>query len=281
MNLFDRIVRRTIRERDFCAEWLRERMELIEEARLLHEARNGNQLCWEADDEPEPLVTVRIATFDIGPTIAERALASVSRQTYSRLEILVVGDRCDDATARAVQSFPDPRIHFVNLPARGNYPSYREYRRKVAGAHPMNVALTLAQGKWIAPCDDDDEFTTDHVESLLKAVRSLRVEMVYSKTLNETKPGAWAELGSLPLRQGHISHGSVLYSARLRFMKHSTTSWKLHSQPSDWNLWNRMQRIGVKIGFLDQITYKHYLGAYQREQMQRGALKSEWKMAST
>jgi hypothetical protein len=72
---------------------------------------------------------------------------------------------------------------------------------------------------------------------------------------------------------GQISHGSVLYAAGLRFLRHSNTSWKLHGQPSDWNLWNRMKRIGVKIGFLHHVTYKHYLGAYQREEILRKELQ--------
>lgn len=279
--MLTRIGRRLLRERDFCAEWIRERMELIEEARLLRDARQGRELCWELDDEPEPLVTVRIATFNAGTIIAERALSSVIRQTYSRLEILVVGDNCDETTVRAVQSVQDPRIHFINLPVKGNYPQYRAYRRKVAGAHPMNIALALARGKWIAPCDDDDEFTPDHVEILLKAARSSQVEMIYSKALCENRPGNWIVMGSPKLRRGQISHGTVLYAAGLRFMKHSITSWKLHAEPSDWNLWKRMNHLGVRIGFLDEVTYRYYLGTYLREQLQRDSLNPEWKMAQT
>jgi glycosyltransferase involved in cell wall biosynthesis len=263
--MYARIKRKILRERDFVSEFIRERMELLEEARLLDMIRKGNRTCWEADDEPEPLVTVRIATYNIGPVIAERALASIIRQSYNRLQILVIGDHCDDLTAKAVQSVDDDRICFINLPVRGMYPQYRAHSRKVAGSHPMNVALALAKGKWIAPCDDDDEFTPDHVESLLKSARTRSLEMVYSKALCEVQPGKWEERGSEPLVCGGLTHGSVLYAAGLRFMRHSNTSWKLHGEPSDWNLWKRMKLIGVRIGFLDHLTYQHYLGAYQRE----------------
>ena len=267
-----RIKRRLRRERDFVAEWIRERMELLEEKRLLEQARSGHELCWEADDEPEPLITVRIATFNVGSIIAERALASIINQTYSRLHILIIGDHCNEETANAVRSVNDPRIQFINLPAQGMYPEYRAYRRKVAGSHPMNVALSLVRGKWIAPCDDDDEFTPDHVEVLLNAARKNRCEMVYSKALDEVRSNIWEMRGSASLKCGAISHGSVLYAAGLRFMRHSNTSWKLHGQPSDWNLWKRMRQIGVKIGFVDHITYRHYLRAYQREQVEKNSL---------
>jgi glycosyltransferase involved in cell wall biosynthesis len=268
-TMLSRIGRKIRRERDFIFDWIREQAEMMEEKRLLEEARNGMETCWEAEDEPEPLVTVRVATYNAGDLLAERALPSILNQSYKRIQVLVVGDHCDERTANVVRSFEDPRIEFINLPARGNYPQYRAHRRKVAGSHPMNVALTLAAGKWIAPCDDDDAFTPDHVETLLNAVRSARAEMVYSKALCETRPDKWEECGAEPLACGKITHGSVLYAAALRFMKHSNTSWKLHGEPSDWNLWKRMKRIGVKIAFVNHVTYKHFLGAYQRDILER------------
>ena len=52
-------------------------------------------------------------------------------------------------------------------------------------------------------------------------------QLVYSKADYETAPGVWRTVGSEPLRYGRIVHGSVLYSAGLRFMSYSNTSWKL------------------------------------------------------
>lgn len=247
---------------DYVIEWVRERLEEREERRLLELARAGRDTCW-IDDEDEPLVTIRIATYDRGPLVVERAIASALAQTYERIEILVVGDGCDPGTARAVRSVRDARVRFVNLPSRGPYPSDSIHRWMVAGSVPMNVGLTLARGAWIAPCDDDDELTPDHVEVLLRAARGRRLEMVYSKARRELAPGTWGVVGSEPLRHGRITHGSVLYSLGLRFMRHSTTSWKLN-EPSDWNLWKRMGNVGVRIGFVDRVTYTHYLEGYRR-----------------
>jgi Glycosyltransferase like family 2 len=230
----------------------------FEERRLLRVARSGRDVCWTDDvEDPAPLVTVRIATFDRGPLVAERAVASALRQSYQNLEVLVVGDACDPATADAVLSVRDPRVRFVNLPRRGTYPIDPADLWRVGGVHPMNAALSLARGDWIAPCDDDDELTDTHVEDLLRFARHGRFEMVYSKAAIAQPDGGWREVGHQPLRDGGISHGSVLYSAGLRFFAHSGTCWKL-AEPADWNMWKRMRRAGVRIGFHDHVTYIHY-----------------------
>lgn len=246
------------------AERLGNRLTIADEKRLLKQVRGDREVCW--TDEPEPLVTVRVATFNRGPLVAERALASAVAQTYERLEILVIGDACDAATEDAVRSVDDPRVRFINLAAQGLYPELAHFRRKVAGAHPMNVGVTLASGAWIAPLDDDDEFTPNHVELLVEHARSGPYEMVYSQSESERAPGVWETHGVWPLTQGQISHGSVLYSAGLRFMRYSMTCWK-RRQPADWNMWDRMQRIGVRIGFLEEVTFRHYLSNARRTRL--------------
>ena len=256
------VLRAGIGLRETGGDWVRERLEAVEEKRLLNIVRADRDVC--ISDEPEPLVTVRIATYNRGVLTAERSIASALAQTYERLEILVVGDAADAATVEAVDAVKDERVRFVNLPVRGMYPSDPRHRWMVAGSAPMNVGLSLARGAWIAPCDDDDELSHDHVEVLLRNAQAKRVEMIYSKAKMEVAPGQWSIVGSIPLRHGHVTHGSVMYSSQLRFMRHSNTSWKL-GEPSDWNLWRRMKRIGVRIGFLDRITYTHYLEAHGRK----------------
>jgi len=250
-----------------AADRIGEEVQLIDERRLLAQARAGREAC--ISEEKEPLVTIRVATYGTGDLVVERAIASAIAQSYERLEILVVGDNCAEDTVAAVGAVGDPRVRFVNLPARGMYPEIAHLRRKVAGAHPMNVGNILASGSWITPCDDDDTITPDHVEVLLAEAQRERLEMVYSKADDEGTPGEWGTVGSVPLSKGHISHGSVLLSSELRFMPYSMTCWK-RKDPADWNLWNRMQRIGVRIGFLDHVTYRHHLSNAGRTKAESG-----------
>jgi glycosyltransferase involved in cell wall biosynthesis len=128
----------------------------------------------------------------------------------------------------------------------------------VAGVFPVNKGLELASGQWIAHLDDDDEFSEEHLELLLKHTLEHDYEMVYGIIQTEIEPGKWTKVGSYPPEEGKICRLSALYDAKLRFFKYNPNSWK-YGEPADWNLWRRMKEAGVKIGFVDKVVGKHYL----------------------
>ena len=233
----------------------RQRRESDKLGRSLRVARIEAPIQWRQHEIP--LVTVRIATYNRGATVAERAIASATAQTHDRLEILVVGDHCDEATEAAVRGVRDPRVRFHNLPQRGRYPDDSSRRWMVAGTAPMNWALEHARGDWIAPLDDDDEFTPDHVEALLHACRRESAELAYGVALAQSASGTWKRVGSWPPSEGEIIHAAVLYNARLRGFTHAVDAWRV-DEPADWNLWKRMKWAGVRMTFLNQVVVRHY-----------------------
>lgn len=91
----------------------------------------------------EPLVTVLIPAFNAERTIA-RALRSVLAQDYKALEILVVDDASQDATAAVVTDFRDARIRLLSLP------------RNLGVCGATNAGLALATGEFVAFLDADD-----------------------------------------------------------------------------------------------------------------------------
>ena len=212
----------------------------------------------------EPLVSVLIPTYNRSKLLTERSLSSVLRQTYQNIEIIIVGDHCTDDTEKKIKEFKDKRIKFYNLPKRGKNPNNPKNRWMVGGSIPANKAIEISRGEWIAPLDDDDEFSDDHIETLLKFALENDHELVYGKVEREIEPNHWEVLGSYPLQNGEISRISVLYSSKLKFIKYNTDSWK-YGEPSDWNKWRRMGEAGAKIGFIDKIVGKHYLERQQRE----------------
>ncbi|MEL7210226.1 MAG: glycosyltransferase family 2 protein, partial [Actinomycetota bacterium] len=132
-----------------------------------------------AFDEADPLVTVRIASYQRTQELLEVALPSAFDQTHRNLEIVIVNDGPNPATREALDALDDPRVRYHELPERGRYPEHPLSRWRVAGTPAGNRGLELATGRWIAPLDEDDAFTPDHVEVLLALARDRRAELAY------------------------------------------------------------------------------------------------------
>ena len=93
-----------------------------------------------------------------------RALNSVFKQTYSDYEVIVIDDGSTDGTAEMLQkSFTQVRYVFQS-------------NKGVSAAR--NKGLALAQGRWIAFLDSDDEWLPQKLEkqiSLLKAKSDYKI----------------------------------------------------------------------------------------------------------
>lgn len=211
----------------------------------------------------QPLVSVLIATYNRAEILTKRTIPSILKQTYQNFEIVIVGDHCTDNTEELIKKINDKRIKFYNLSKRSNYPKDPFNRWMISGSVPRNKAIELCCGDWVAPCDDDDEFSEDHIEVLLNYALEHDYEMVYGKVVMEIRPNKWKEKGSYPLKRGKICHLSVLYHSKLKFFKYDINSWK-YREPCDWNMWRRMKEANVKIGFVNKIIGKHYLENHRR-----------------
>ena len=209
-----------------------------------------------AKEKCADLVSVVIPTFNRSNLLVSRSVPSILRQTYKNFEIIVVGDHCIDDTESKLKAFNDSRIKFVNLSKRGNYPKDPYLRWLVAGVAPTNAGAKIASGDWIAHLDDDDEFSEDHLEVLLKYALNNNYEMVYGVGEMETRDGNWVEIGSPIIRDG-ICHSASIFKAYLKCFNYDINSWKM-KEPADFNLWRRMERAGVRMGFLNVVVAKHF-----------------------
>ena len=163
----------------------------------------------------EPLVSVVIPTFRNHALLAERAIPSVLAQTYQHFEVIVVGDAAPTPAAQAVAAFDDPRLSFHNLELRGPYPDEPRRRWLVAGVPPYNEAVRRARGEWIAPLDDDDAFSPDHIEVLLQAAQRRRLELVYGGIAQHAPSGHCTRLGTFPPGLGQFNLQAAMYRADL------------------------------------------------------------------
>ena len=217
----------------------------------------------------EPLVSVRIPTYDRPGKLFDRALASVRRQSYEHWEAIVIGDGCEPGVVREVErrleDVGDPRIRFWNLPHRTQYPDEKQARWQVTGVRPSNVAMERSQGAWIAPIDDDDEWSDDHLELLVGAAQRERAELAYGRMHvvlegDGEVPERRTEFGAWPPQSKNFGFQAAVYHAHLKDFRLDMNAW-LADEVWDWNLARRMLDAGVRFTFLDHPVGTYYVPA--------------------
>lgn len=109
-----------------------------------------------------PLFSVLIPTH-CHARLIPYSIASVSGQTISDIEILVVGDGADDETRRAVAGMMerDDRIRYFDFPKGERH-----------GEASRHAVLQQAKGKNVAYLCDDDLWLPQHLENLERGLRS-------------------------------------------------------------------------------------------------------------
>lgn len=218
-------------------------------------------------DEKNPLVTVYIPTYNRAKLLMERAIPSVLAQTYKNFELVIVGDHCTDETEKLVSQIKDPRVRFYNIPTRGyRYPPTAENHWAAGPVVAHNMALKLAQGRWISRIDDDDIWTSDHLESLLNFVQENNFEFV-SGLVEEERYGKKFVGSGVSANGPYFNPGSArddgpkfgspitwFYRSYLRFFKYNINCWrKKWNRINDPDMNMRMYQAGVRIGFLDKV----------------------------
>jgi hypothetical protein len=206
-------------------------------------------------EEENPLVTVCIPTYSNADALAKRSIPSVLAQTYDNLEVLVIGDAASPAVEAAARSFDDPRLRFLNLTIRGQYPDDPRELWRVSGSAPVNEGLGLAKGQWIAINCDDDVFTPDHVELLLAEARRRRLEFVYGD-IRRIEPDVEDSLiCTFPPQNGHFGVQAGLLHRGLRIFDRELL---VFGKAGDWAWMRRMLRLGVRIGMIDDVVVDYY-----------------------
>lgn len=100
------------------------------------------------------LVSIVMPSFNTGKFIGE-SIESVLKQTYENWELIIVDDCSNDNTDEVISNYTDNRIHY-----------YKQDNNSGA-AICRNLALSVANGEWIAFLDSDDLWAPEKLERQL------------------------------------------------------------------------------------------------------------------
>lgn len=129
--------------------------------------------------ESSPLVSVVIPTYNRLDMLPE-ALASVERQNYPNLEILVVNDG-GESIEEIVARFPRARAlwrdHIPTKNPETGEPLF-------GGGSAMNVGMEEAKGEYVSFMADDDIIFPDHISRLSDALEKSGKDFAHSDILN-------------------------------------------------------------------------------------------------
>lgn len=212
----------------------------------------------EAYDKAEPLVSICTATFNRAELLLSRSVASSLGQTYRNIEVIVVGDGCTDDTPGRIAKINDPRLIFVNLPRREDYPGDQQLKWMVAGANAINHAFSLAKGDFITQLDDDDAHTPDRVEKLVAFAKETRADLIFHPFAFQLPNYEWAVQEAERFLFERVTSSSIFYHRwflRYPADKASILRWQ---EPGDWNRMRKYRYLGARIRRHPDIMLHHY-----------------------
>ena len=202
-----------------------------------------------------PLVSVYIPTYNRCELLTKRAIPSILEQTYNNFELIIVGDCCTDNTENEVLKIRDDRIRFINLPTRGyRYPPTALNHWLAGPVVAANKALEMVKGVWIARTDDDDIWTSDHLEKLLRAAQERNLEFIsasYTRLVEGKEETVKASDFDPPIGGTQ----TWLYKEYLKFFKYNIDCWrKSWNRVNDIDLQIRMHEAGVHMGYIEDVV---------------------------
>lgn len=214
-------------------------------------------------DKSEPMVTICIATYNKGELLLKRAVASSIAQTYRNLDIVVVGDHCTDNTEALMREVEDPRVRFVNLPVRGNYPDDPHLRWLVAGNAPFNAMLKMARGDFVTHLDHDDEYTPDRIEKLVAFAQRERADVIYHSFFYEGE-NQWYVHEARRFGYGFVTSSAIFYHRSYVSVEADMHCYR-YGEAGDWNRARRLRFLGPRILRYPEPLTLHYAEGTMRE----------------
>ena len=203
----------------------------------------------------DPLVSIICPTFNRSKMLETRSIPSVLSQSYKNFELLIICDGCTDNSMEVIKKFNDNRIKVFEIQRnKKRYPHTVENHWFAGPVMANNEGLKNAAGDWIARIDDDDIWTSNHLEDLIQYAKYTQSDFVSSSYLLKKN----GEEKIIDVKNDVPRIGGVqtwLYAGYLKFAKYNINCWrKSWNKVNDIDLQYRLYNCGVKMSFLEKVT---------------------------
>lgn len=116
-----------------------------------------------------PIVSVIVTTYNRKEYLKE-TVRSILNQTFEDFELIIVDNFSNYDFFKLTESFDDTRIK-----------AYQNNNNSIISKN-RNYGIKVAQGKYLAFCDDDDLWESNKLEHQIRCLESGSVDLVYSGT---------------------------------------------------------------------------------------------------
>jgi glycosyltransferase involved in cell wall biosynthesis len=221
--------------------------------------------------EKAPQVSVLVAVHNGAPFLLP-ALRSISRQTVSDFELVVVDDASTDSTPTVLAALDDPRLRVVRT----------EARRGLAGA--LNRGLDEVRGRYVARMDADDVAFPHWLERVLARLGGTPKVALVGAGVLELHPGG--RLGAAHVPQPGLAvtrwhahfgaspffHNTVAFDIDL-LRRHGLRYDESFGESEDFELWTRVL-AHAEADSLEELLVLYRLHPEQASQ-RRAALQQD------
>lgn len=215
------------------------------------------------------LISIVTPSFNSKKTI-RTTIESILKQTYSRIEYIIVDGKSTDGTVAIAESYREV------LEKRGiSYQIISEPDKGIYDA--MNKGIRRARGKLIGIINSDDWYEENALQRVVETYEKDPFDMFYADLR------IWQEDAQGNLKEKMIKRSRLRKLAVSRDWNHPTTfitkevyqkyQYKLESVHDDWDLVLRIRKAGLKIVILNEVLANFRMGGVSNEKSLKKCIK--------
>jgi glycosyltransferase involved in cell wall biosynthesis len=151
-----------------------------------------------------PILSIITVTFNSAATL-ERTIASISAQTYSPIEYIIIDGGSTDGTLRVIENFANRLAYWHSSKDQGISDAF-------------NLGLSVASGKYVAFVNSDDWMSATQAELAVAALEKTQASFAFGRLAFHSQDGAlrycmdgdpryWR---NIRWRMPHINHATVV-----------------------------------------------------------------------